>query len=67
MPTIELKELVIPGQTVYGLENLDNGKLSVLGGGVPLYSNGHIIGGLGVSGGTGEEDNELAVYGQRCL
>lgn len=67
MPTIELKELVMPGQTFYGLENLDNGKLSVLGGGVPLYSNGHIIGGLGVSGGTGEEDNELAVYGQGCL
>ena len=37
------------------------------GGGVPLYENGVLIGGLGVSGGTGEEDHALAVWGAANL
>lgn len=39
----------------------------IFGGGVPLKVGGRIIGGLGVSGGTGEEDHELAEYGLQVL
>ena len=38
-----------------------------LGGGVPLKSGDTIIGGLGISGGTGEEDLSLAEYGLSVL
>lgn len=61
MPTLKLNELVKSGQTFYGLQNLD--KVITIGGGVPLYRNGILLGGLGVSGGTGEEDDSLARFG----
>lgn len=65
MPTAELSRLVQPGGTFYGLQNLD--RIVTFGGGVPLYENGVLIGGLGVSGGTGEEDHALAVWGAANL
>lgn len=61
MPTLKLNDLVKSGQTFYGLQNLD--KVMTIGGGVPLYRNGILVGGLGVSGGTGEEDDSLARFG----
>ncbi len=61
MPTLKLNDLVKSGQTFYGLQNLD--KVMTIGGGVPLYKNGILLGGLGVSGGTGEEDDSLARFG----
>ena len=39
----------------------------IFGGGVPLKSGDTIIGGLGISGGTGEEDHSLAEYGAALL
>lgn len=60
MPTMELAKLAQPGQTFYGLANLE--KMVIFGGGVPLMENGRIIGGLGISGGTGEEDHALCEY-----
>lgn len=67
MSTMELSKLAQPGQTFYGLESLDGGKIVIFGGGMPLTVNGNIIGGLGVSGGTGEEDHSLAEYGLSVL
>lgn len=61
MPTIELSKLVAPGGTFAGLDASVG--LITFGGGVPLFRNGTLVGGLGVSGGTGEEDHELASYG----
>ena len=61
MSTMELSALCQPGGTFYGLQALD--KVINFGGGIPLYHDGAIIGGLGVSGGTGEEDHDLALYG----
>ena len=61
MPTIELGKLVAPGGTFAGLDAATG--LITFGGGVPLFRNGTLVGGLGVSGGTGEEDHELAEFG----
>ena len=61
MSTMELSALCQPGGTFYGLQALD--KVITFGGGIPLYNDGVIVGGLGVSGGTGEEDHDLALYG----
>lgn len=61
MSTMELSALCQPGGTFYGLQALD--KVITFGGGIPLYHDGVIVGGLGVSGGTGEEDHDLALYG----
>ena len=61
MSTMELSKLVQPGQTFYGLQNVD--KMLVFGGGVPIKVGDRIVGGLGISGGTGEEDHALCEYG----
>lgn len=61
MSTMELSKLVQPGQTFYGLQNLNG--LVTFGGGVPLKIGDKIVGGLGISGGTGEEDHALCEYG----
>ncbi len=60
MPTIELAALTAPGGTFYGLQNLE--KMMTIGGGVPLKIGDRVVGGLGVSGGTGEEDHEICEF-----
>ena len=60
MSTMELNELCQPGGTFYGLQSLEG--MVTFGGGVPLRVGGVIVGGLGVSGGTGEEDHALCQY-----
>ncbi len=67
MSTKELNALVQPGGTFYGLESLKDGRIVAFGGGVPLKIGGVIVGGLGVSGGTGEEDDEIARYGLQAF
>ncbi len=61
MPTKELGALVAKGGTFEGLDRLD-GRLVTFGGGVPLCRAGRLAGGLGISGGTGDEDHALCEY-----
>lgn len=66
MSTLELKELTKEGGTFHGLEAaVDN--VIAIGGGIPLVVDDVLLGGLGVSGGTGEEDHELACFGLEAL
>lgn len=67
MSTMELGTLAQPGGTFYGVDKMDNGKIVIFGGGVPIKAGETIIGGLGISGGTGEEDHSLAEYGLSVL
>ncbi len=67
MSTMELSKLAQPGQTFYGVDKMMDGKIVIFGGGVPLIHNGMMIGGLGISGGTGEEDHSLAEYALSVL
>ena len=61
MSTMELNQLCQPGGTFYGLQSLEG--MITFGGGIPLRVGGVIVGGLGVSGGTGEEDHALCLHG----
>lgn len=64
MPTSKLKTLAQPGQSLYGIQFTNQGKIVIFGGGDPLYDKqGNLVGGLGVSGGTEEEDTYLSSYG----
>ncbi len=51
------------GGKLDGLMVTDNNKISLLGGGYPLVIGNKIVGGIGVSGGTAEEDTEFAHFG----
>ena len=66
MSTIDLKPLAQPGASLYGIQFTNGGKIVIFGGGDPLKdSKGNIIGGLGVSGGTEEQDTALSAYGKK--
>lgn len=60
MSTEEVASVVTPGQPLFGLNTSNNGRFITFGGGFPLVAGGNVIGGLGVSGGTVEEDITVA-------
>ena len=65
MSTSTLKPLAQPGGSLYGIQFTNQGKIVIFGGGEPLCDkNGNIIGGLGVSGGSEEQDTALAAFGK---
>lgn len=61
--TNDLAEVAQPGQSLYGIHTTNNGKIVIFGGGFPLTENGEIVGGFGVSGGSVEQDMEIAQAG----
>lgn len=61
MPTSELGRLALPGGVLYGIEHTHPGKIILFGGGIPLSADGRTLGGIGISGGTVEEDERVAV------
>lgn len=62
-PTGEAAADILPGQPLYGLQNTHPGQFCLFGGGIPIMAGGRCIGGLGVSGGTVEQDTLVAEYG----
>ena len=67
MSTKTLKPLAQPGGSLYGIQFTNGGQIVIFGGGVPLIYRGKIIGGLGVSGGSEEQDTALADFGASVL
>ena len=65
MSTQTLSELAAPGGSLYGIQFTGGGKIVIFGGGEPLLHAGSLVGGLGVSGGTAEQDTALAAYGKQ--
>ena len=63
MATDKLGELCRPGAELYGLQfNLD-GRMVIFGGGIPIWNESNeLIGAIGVSGGTTNEDIECAEH-----
>ena len=52
-----------PGQQFFGIHASNHGRIMIFAGGVPLKQNGTVVGALGVSGGSGEQDHSVAVAG----
>lgn len=67
MSTETLSHLSRPGDSLYGIQFTNDGKIVIFGGGEPLEAEGKIIGALGVSGGSAEQDTALAAYGKDVL
>ncbi|WP_432403183.1 cob(I)yrinic acid a,c-diamide adenosyltransferase [Wukongibacter sp. M2B1] len=62
MSTDKVAELVQPGSELYGIQWTNNNKIVTFGGGYPLKARDKIVGGIGVSGGTVEQDMEIALH-----
>lgn len=67
MNTGEIGKLSQPGESLYNIEH-SNGGLITFPGGIPLENGrGEIVGGIGVSGSTVENDHEVAEAGANAL
>jgi uncharacterized protein GlcG (DUF336 family) len=67
MDTRDLVPLVQPGAALYGIEATSGGRLVVFAGGVLLRTpDGAIAGGVGVSAGTVDEDQQVAEAGRKA-
>ena len=65
--TGKLGELTQPGGIIYNIEH-SNGGLMTFPGGLPIFNKeGKIIGAIGVSGGTIEEDRAIATVGAKSI
>ncbi|MBZ4644547.1 MAG: cob(I)yrinic acid a,c-diamide adenosyltransferase [Clostridia bacterium] len=67
MSTETVGNLSQPGSPLYGLQFTNSGRIVIFGGGVPLKQADKVVGGLGVSGGTAEQDIELAEFGAQIF
>ena len=61
-PTSALADLTRPGDSLWSLHNSGDGRIVCFGGGYPIEVDGKIIGAIGVSGGTADEDMSVATY-----
>lgn len=55
-----LSELAQPGKPFFGIQQSNSGKIVVFGGGIPVVVNDVIVGGVGASAGTVEQDIAVA-------
>jgi uncharacterized protein GlcG (DUF336 family) len=53
-------QLCVPGQPTFGIHITNGGHFSVIGGGLPVWVNGEIVAGIGVSSGSAEQDQVCA-------
>ena len=51
------------GQQFFGIHASNNGKVMIFAGGIPLKKDGKVVGAIGVSGGSGEQDHSVAEAG----
>ncbi len=61
--TRDLAENCQSGNQFFGIHASNNGKIMIFAGGIPLLRDGKVVGAIGVSGGSGEQDQTVAEAG----
>jgi ATP:cob(I)alamin adenosyltransferase len=62
LPTAALHDTSGPSGELHGIQNSHAGRVVVFGGGLPVFVDGRIAGGIGVSGGTVAEDVDIVTH-----
>src|SRR6267154_500595 len=55
------------GGQFFGIDASNNGKIMIFAGGIPLKKDGKVVGAVGVSGGSGEQDHAVAEAGAKAF
>jgi len=63
LTTREIGEMAQPGQPLFGINTTNGGRIVIFAGGIPLMHDDEVVGAIGVSGGTVDEDHEVAEAG----
>ncbi len=58
--TADLAANAAPGGQFYGIHASNGGRVMIFAGGIPLERDGQVVGAVGVSGGTGDQDQAIA-------
>jgi uncharacterized protein GlcG (DUF336 family) len=61
--TKELAKLSQSGSQFFGIHASNEGRVMIFAGGVPLKRAGKVVGAIGVSGGSGDQDHAVAEAG----
>lgn len=67
MSTQKVGELAQPGKMLYGVEHSMAGNVALFGGGLPLHIDEKVVGAIGISGGTVQEDIMVAEVVREAL
>jgi len=65
--TKDLAQHSQPGGQFFGIHMSNHGRVMVFAGGIPLTRGGKVVGGVGVSGGSGERNHAVAEAGARTF
>src|SRR4051812_13149468 len=57
----------LPGNEAFGIQLSFEGRFAAFVGGFPIVVNGEVIGGVGLSGGNGEQDTQCALAALQAL
>jgi len=60
MATGDLADMAQSGEPLFGIQNTNDGRIVIFGGGIPIKHGGTVIGAVGSSGGTVDQDTEIA-------
>lgn len=63
LATRDLATQAQPGAQFYGIHVSNGGRIMIFAGGIPLRRSGKVVGAIGVSGGSGEQDQAVAEAG----
>ena len=67
LATKDLAENSQSGDQFFGIHASNDGRVMIFVGGIPLRRDGEIVGAVGVSGGSGEQDHAVAEAGVAAL
>jgi uncharacterized protein GlcG (DUF336 family) len=65
--TKDLAEHSQSGKQFFGIHASNNGKIMIFAGGIPLQRDGKVVGAIGVSGGSGDQDHAVAEAGVKAF
>jgi len=65
--TKDLAEHSQSGGQFFGIHVSNRGRIMIFAGGIPLRQDGKVIGAIGVSGGSGEQDHAVAAAGAAVI
>jgi uncharacterized protein GlcG (DUF336 family) len=66
-PTHFYNEKAVPGSLLYGIHTAGGGRFSLVAGGFPVFAGDDVVGGIGASSGTPEEDMAVAEAGAEAF
>jgi uncharacterized protein GlcG (DUF336 family) len=65
--TKDLSKPSQPGEEFFGIHVSNRGRVMIFAGGIPLKEGGKVVGAIGVSGGSGKQDQTVAEAGANAF